>query len=192
MINGLSSVGILGLVVLGMISRLTSASKPVLLGIVAIWGLVIIGALVNVVALKSSIERAERLSHLTEDELFESLARQREAKATKTTNRSESLNSGHNSSRSERRLITASEQVDDAVESTAVESVLGTAVETLEEPRDENAGNNPEETQKETVDQSAGEIPAEPQDLDRTDAADQSTEKPTGETDASATGEAAR
>lgn len=172
---------------LGLISRLTSASKPVLLGIVAIWGLVIIGALVNVVALKSSIERVERLSHLTEDELFESLAHQREANATKTTNQSESLNSGHNSSRSERRLITASEQEDDAVE-----SVLGTAVETLDEIGGESAGNNPEETQNETVDQSADEIPDESQDLARNDAADQSTEKPTGETDASATGEAAQ
>ena len=142
---------------------------------------------VNVVALKSSIERAERLSHLTEDELFENLARQRDANTTKTTTRSESLNSGHNSSRSECRLITASEQEDDAVE-----SVLGTAVETLDEIGGESAGNNPEETQNETVDQSADEIPDESQDLARNDAADQSTEKPTGETDASVTGEAAR
>ena len=84
LINGLSSVGILGLVVLGLISRLTSASKPVLLGIVAIWGLVIMGTLVGVVVLKSSIERAERLSHLSEDELFESLARQRDVNTAKT------------------------------------------------------------------------------------------------------------
>nr|WP_076389233.1 YhgE/Pip domain-containing protein [Vaginimicrobium propionicum] len=107
LINGLSSVGILGLVVLGMISRLTSASKPALLGILAIWGLVIIGTLVGVVVLKSSIERAERLSHLTEDELFESLARQREVNANKTTNRSASR-----SSRSKRRLITAPVRAD--------------------------------------------------------------------------------
>lgn len=89
LINGLSSVGILGLVVLGLISQLTSASKPVLLGIVAIWGLVIIGTLVGVVVLKSSIERAEKLSHLTEDELFESLARQRDVNTTKTANAAE-------------------------------------------------------------------------------------------------------
>lgn len=89
LINGLSSVGILGLVVLGLISQLTSASKPVLLGIVAIWGLVIMGTLVGVVVLKSSIERAERLSHLTEDELFESLARQRNVNTTKTANAAE-------------------------------------------------------------------------------------------------------
>ena len=91
LINGLSSVGILGLVVLGLISRLTSASKPVLLGIVAIWGLVIMGTLVGVVVLKSSIERAERLSHLTEDELFESLARQRDVNTTKTANAAEHI-----------------------------------------------------------------------------------------------------
>lgn len=89
LINGLSSVGILGLVVLGLISRFTSASKPVLLGIVAIWGLVIMGTLVGVVVLKSSIERAERLSHLTEDELFESLARQRDVNTTKTADAAE-------------------------------------------------------------------------------------------------------
>ena len=112
--------------------------------------------------------------------------------ATKTTNRSESLNSGHNSSRSERRLITASMREDAAVESAAVESVLGTAVETLEEIRDENAGNNLDEPQKETADHSADENPTESQDLARTDAADQSTEKSAGETDASATSEATR
>lgn len=192
-INGLSIVGILGLVVLGMISRLTSASKPVLLGIVAIWGLVIIGALVDVVALKSSIERAERLSHLTEDELFESLARQRGANTTKTTNRSESLNSGRYWSRSERRLITASVREDAAVEESAtVESVEGATVGTMDEPRRESAENTPDETQNETADHSADENPTEPQNRVRDDIADQSAEKPTGETDTSATSEATR
>ena len=193
LINGLSIVGILGLVVLGMISRLTSASKPVLLGIVAIWGLVIIGALVDVVALKSSIERAERLSHLTEDELFESLARQRSANTTKTTNRSESLNSGRYWSRGERRLITASVREDTAVEeSAAVESVEGTTVGTLDEPRCESAENTADEAQNENADHSADENPTESQDRARDDVADQSAEKPTGETDTSATSEAAR
>ena len=108
LINGLSSVGILGLFVLGMISWLTSASKPVLLGIAAIWGVAIMGTLVGLVVLKSSIERAERLSHLTEDELFESLALQREANAVKTENRSESHSTGHYRSRCKHHLISAS------------------------------------------------------------------------------------
>lgn len=74
LINGLTVVGIVGLVAFGIISHLTSFSKAGLLGLVAIWGLVIFGALMAVVALKSSIERAERLSHLSEDELFARLA----------------------------------------------------------------------------------------------------------------------
>lgn len=112
LINGLSIVGILGLVVLGMISMLTSASKPVLLGIVAIWGLLIMGTLVGVAVLKSSLERAEGLSHLTEDELFESLARQREASIAKPNNQPESLNSTKSGSHSERIPITASVKAD--------------------------------------------------------------------------------
>ena len=135
LINGLSSVGILGLVVLGMISWLTSASKPVLLGIVAVWGVAIMGTLIGVVVLKSSIERAERLSHLTEDELFESLARQREANAIKTENRSENPSSEHYRSRSKRRLISASVRADAADESTEESLGESDASATSEETR---------------------------------------------------------
>lgn len=135
LINGLSSVGILGLVVLGMISWLTSASKPVLLGIVAVWGVAIMGTLVGVVVLKSSIERAERLSHLTEDELFESLARQREANAIKTENRSENPSSEHYRSRSKRRLLSASVRADAADESTEESLGESDASATSEETR---------------------------------------------------------
>lgn len=112
LINGLTIVGILGLVVLGMISTLTSASKPVLLGIVAIWGLLIMGTLVGVAVLKSSLERAEGLSHLTEDELFESLARKREASMAKPKNQPESPNSRKSGSHSEPIPITASVKAD--------------------------------------------------------------------------------
>ncbi|MDU6680645.1 MAG: YhgE/Pip family protein, partial [Varibaculum cambriense] len=135
LINGLSSVGILGLVVLGMISWLTSASKPVLLGIVAVWGVAIMGTLVGVAVLKSSIERAERLSHLTEDELFESLARQREANAIKTENRSENPSSEHYRSRSKRRLLSASVRADAADESTEESLGESDASATSEETR---------------------------------------------------------
>ncbi|MFR2393820.1 MAG: YhgE/Pip family protein [Varibaculum cambriense] len=107
LINGLSIVGILGLVVLGMISWITSASKSVLLGILAIWGVAIIGTLVGVAVLKSSIERAERLSHLTQDELFESLARQRKVSASRTAGSSKGLSGGKNWGSGEHRLIRA-------------------------------------------------------------------------------------
>lgn len=107
LINGLSIVGILGLVVLGMISWITSASKSVLLGILAIWGVAIIGTLVGVAVLKSSIERAERLSHLTQDELFESLARQRQVNASKTAGSSKGLSGGKNWGSGEHRLTRA-------------------------------------------------------------------------------------
>lgn len=107
LINGLSIVGILGLVVLGMISWITSASKSVLLGILAIWGVAIIGTLVGVAVLKSSIERAERLSHLTQDELFESLARQRKVNASRTAGSSKGLSGGKNWGSGEHRLIRA-------------------------------------------------------------------------------------
>ncbi len=118
LIKGLSIVGISGLVALGVISRLTSASKPVLLGIVAIWGLLIMGALVGVVVLKSSLERAERLSHLTEDELFESLARQRDVNGAKTAHRLEILNSEESLSCSESPRITASAREETVNQST--------------------------------------------------------------------------
>lgn len=118
LIKGLSIVGISGLVALGVISRLTSASKPVLLGIVAIWGLLIMGALVGVAVLKSSLERAERLSHLTEDELFESLARQRDVNGAKTAHRLEILNSEESLSCSESPRITASAREDTVNQST--------------------------------------------------------------------------
>ena len=124
-INGLSIVGILGLVVLGMISWLTSASKSVLLGILAIWGVAIIGTLVGVAVLKSSIERAERLSHLTQDELFESLARQRKVSASRTAGSSKGLSGGKNWGRGERRLIRATpaaEAADQSIEKSASES----------------------------------------------------------------------
>lgn len=107
LINGLSIVGILGLVVLGMISWITSASKSVLLGILAIWGVAIIGTLVGVAVLKSSLERAERLSHLTQDELFESLARQRKVNASRTAGSSKGLSGGKNWGSGEHRLIRA-------------------------------------------------------------------------------------
>lgn len=107
LINGLSIVGILGLVVLGMISWITSASKSVLLGILAIWGVAIIGTLVGIAVLKNSLERAERLSHLTQDELFESLARQRQVNASKTAGSSKGLSGGKNWGSGERRLIRA-------------------------------------------------------------------------------------
>ena len=135
LIKGLSSVGTLGLVVLGMISWLTSASKPVLLGILAIWGVAIMGALVSVVVLKSSIERAERLSHLTEDELFESLARQRETNVSKVENRSEPLSSEHQRSRSKRRLINSSVRADTADESSEKPAGETDAFATSEEIR---------------------------------------------------------
>ena len=118
-----------------MISWLTSASKPVLLGIVAVWGVAIMGTLVGVAVLKSSIERAERLSHLTEDELFESLARQREANAIKTENRSENPSSEHYRSRSKRRLISASVRADAADESTEESLGESDASATSEETR---------------------------------------------------------
>ncbi len=135
LINGVSSVGILGLVVLGMISWLTSASKPLLLGIVAIWGVAIMGTLVGVAVLKSSIERAESLSHLTEDELFESLARQRETNVAKTENRSESQSSGDYRSRSKRHLVSASVRADAADESTEESLGESDASATSEETR---------------------------------------------------------
>lgn len=112
LINGLSIVGIIGLVVLGMISWLTSASKSVLLGILAIWGVAIIGTLVGIAVLKNSLERAERLSHLTQDELFESLARQRQVSASKSTGRSKGLSGGTNWGRGERRHLRASVPTD--------------------------------------------------------------------------------
>lgn len=77
LIKGLSILGIIGIIALGIVSAVTSASKPALLGLVAVWGLIIISALVGTVALKSSLIRAGELSHLSEDELFDSLARQR-------------------------------------------------------------------------------------------------------------------
>ncbi len=135
LIKGLSSVGILGLVVLGMISWLTSASKTVLLGLVAVWGVAIMGTLVGVAVLKSSIERAEGLSHLKEDELFESLARQRDANAIKTANRSENLGSEHYRSRSKRRLISASVRVDAADDSSEQSAGESDASATSEETR---------------------------------------------------------
>ena len=90
-----------------MISWITSASKSVLLGILAIWGVAIIGTLVGVAVLKSSLERAERLSHLTQDELFESLARQRKVSASKTAGSSKGLSGGKNWGSGEHRLIRA-------------------------------------------------------------------------------------
>lgn len=77
LINGLSVVGVLGFVALSLVSSLTAASKSALLGLVAVWGLVIIGALVATEGLRSSLQRANDLSHLSEDELFDSLARPR-------------------------------------------------------------------------------------------------------------------
>lgn len=77
LINGLTIVGILGFVALSLVSSLTAASKSALLGLVAVWGLVIIGALVATEGLRSSLQRANDLSHLSEDELFDSLARPR-------------------------------------------------------------------------------------------------------------------
>lgn len=77
LINGLTIVGILGFVALSLVSSLTAASKSALLGLVAVWGLVIIGALVATEGLRSSLQRARDLSHLSEDELFDSLARPR-------------------------------------------------------------------------------------------------------------------
>ncbi|MDO5049429.1 MAG: YhgE/Pip domain-containing protein [Actinomycetaceae bacterium] len=74
-IRGVTAVGIAGLLVLGLVANFTSVSKPGLLGLLAVWGLVIIGALVGTEGLKSSLQRASELSHLSEDELFDSLSR---------------------------------------------------------------------------------------------------------------------
>ncbi|MDO5034238.1 MAG: YhgE/Pip domain-containing protein, partial [Actinomycetaceae bacterium] len=75
--NGVSILGLLGLLVLGLVSNFTSVSKPGLLGLFTIWGLITIGALVGTEGLKSSLERAKELSTLSEDELFDSLSRSR-------------------------------------------------------------------------------------------------------------------
>lgn len=76
-IRGLTIVGLLGLVALGIVSRTTSAAKPVLLAIAVIWGLVIMGALIATEGVKRSLVHAGELSALSEDELFARLAQHR-------------------------------------------------------------------------------------------------------------------
>lgn len=81
MMKGFMILGALGLIALSLVANLTSVSKPGVLGLVAVWGFLIIGALVSTEALKSSIERASDLSHLSDDELLDSLERNRDLDA---------------------------------------------------------------------------------------------------------------
>ncbi|MDD7542147.1 MAG: YhgE/Pip domain-containing protein [Mobiluncus porci] len=73
LVRSFTVIGLLGVGVLGVISRMTTASKPALLAIATVWGLLIVGALVALEALKRSLMRADELSHLSEEELFSRL-----------------------------------------------------------------------------------------------------------------------
>lgn len=83
------------------------------------------GTLVGITVLKSSIERAERLSHLTQDELFESLARQRQVSASKTTGEPKGLSGGTNWGRGKCRRLRASVPTD--AQAKATEQSVGKA-----------------------------------------------------------------
>ncbi|MCI5825310.1 MAG: YhgE/Pip domain-containing protein [Arcanobacterium sp.] len=69
LVRTFTAIGLTGVAVLAVISRTTRANKPVLLAVAIVWGLIVIGALVAIEALKRSLMRAEELSHLSEDEL---------------------------------------------------------------------------------------------------------------------------
>ncbi|MDD7384921.1 MAG: YhgE/Pip family protein [Actinomycetaceae bacterium] len=76
-IRSLRVVGVAGVIALAVVSRTTRASKPALLAIASCWGLVIIGLLIAAEALKNSLNHAEHLSHLSEEDLIASLVRYR-------------------------------------------------------------------------------------------------------------------
>ena len=73
-VRSLTALGIAGVIVLAIVARATTISKPGLLAVAMIWGLLIIGALIATEGLKRSLVHADELSRLDEDEIFTSLA----------------------------------------------------------------------------------------------------------------------
>ncbi|WBT09010.1 YhgE/Pip domain-containing protein [Corynebacterium sp. SCR221107] len=77
LVRVLTIIGLAGLFVLGILSRATSISKPGLLAVATLWGLIVVGALVTTESLKQSLRHASELEALSEDDLVAALRQHR-------------------------------------------------------------------------------------------------------------------